>query len=56
MKKTKIAKKAEKRPTCPFWKMGTRCVLVPQIREYDNCGSVACTVESVVQVSRPNDS
>jgi hypothetical protein len=58
MAKTKIVKKAETKPVCPFyWKKGVRCVLAPEVREYDKCGPVPCTVESVpdVHVSRPDD-
>lgn len=41
------------KPRCPFFlKEGARCVLVPQIKEYDTCGKEPCVVESNVQVSR----
>ena len=58
MKKTKIVTKAETKPLCPFyWKPGVRCVLAPQLREFDKCGSVPCAVESakLVNVSRPSE-
>jgi hypothetical protein len=57
MTRTKIVKKAETKPICPFyWKQGVRCVLAPEVREYDKCGAVPCTVESAqsVTISRPD--
>jgi hypothetical protein len=56
LKKTKVANKAETKPICPFyWKKGVRCVLAPEVREYDKCGTAPCTVESAktVTISRP---
>ena len=57
MKKTKIVKKAETKTVCSFyWKNGVRCVLAAEVREYDKCGAVPCTVESArsVTISRPD--
>jgi hypothetical protein len=56
--KTKVVKKAEPKTICPFyWKKGVRCVLAPEVREFNTCSSVPCTVESArtVTISRPDD-
>lgn len=58
VKKKSIVKKArtETKPLCPFYlKPGMRCVLVPEIRDYDTCGRLPCTVETAVRVSRPRE-
>lgn len=58
MKKNKVVKKAETKPTCPFYvKKGIRCVLLPRLRRYPVCGAVPCTVDRAVSVdvSRPDD-
>jgi hypothetical protein len=55
--RTKAKSKAVSTIVCSFyWKSGARCVLAPQVREFDRCGSVPCTIESVksVTITRPD--
>lgn len=52
MTTTRTVSKAKTNPTCPFyWKTGVRCVLAAEVREYDKCGTVPCTVESAKSVT-----
>jgi hypothetical protein len=39
--------------SCPFYmREGSRCVLVPQIREYEKCGKGPCKITDSVMVRR----
>ena len=59
MTKTKIGTKAKTKATvctCSFyWKSGARCVLAPEVREFDKCGAAPCIIEDVksVTITRP---
>lgn len=47
----------EKGNPCPFWRRGARCVLAPEVREFRNCGKVACQVVHAMSVTlvRPEE-
>ena len=50
--KTKTGAKAESKVVCTFyWKPGARCVLAPEVREFEKCGAAPCTIQDVKSVT-----
>ena len=34
-----------------YWKLGARCVLAPEVREFEKCGAAPCTIQDVKSVT-----